>query len=117
MRAIWILSLADVFTSLVAPCSKGTPRVAPAAAVVKNSRREVTPYFLSDDEEAVVVELVELVFELSEVEVLALLPESLDELDASFLSDFSDFSEEFFSDELSPSFFPPPFPWPLPLLA
>ena len=80
--------------------------------MVKNSRREVTLYFLSDDVDGVVVG-VELELELSEDE-LPLLPESFEELAASF---FSDFSEEPLSEEPSPSFLPP-FPWlALPLLA
>ena len=67
---------------------------APAAAVVKNSRLEVTLYFLSDDEEdvvvlAVVVELEEL--PLSEEDVLLVLDESEEDL-----------AESFFSEELSP---------------
>ena len=66
--------------------------------MVKNSRREVTLYFLSDEEAGVVAlavedELEEL--ELSELELL--LVESEDDLAASFLS-----------DDPSPSFLPPP---------
>jgi len=114
MRAICTLSLADVFAGgLAAPASKGTPIPAPAAAVVRNSRREVTLYFLSDEEADVVVLAVELAFEVSEEELLPV--ESFDELADSFLSFLSDLSEEPFEDsleelELSPSFLPPPLP-------
>jgi hypothetical protein len=83
--------------------------------VVKNSRREVTLYFLSDEVDGVVDAGVEVELELSEDELLPL-PESFEELADSF---FSDFSEEPFSEELSPSFLPlPPLPGlVLPLLA
>jgi len=104
--------------------------------VVKNSRREVTLYFLSDDVEELVVLAVEGDLELSEEELLPL-PESFEEApEDSFFSDepfsddplsddpFSDdpFSDDPFSDdppeELSPSFFDPPLPGLLlPLLA
>ncbi len=84
---------------------------APATAVVKNSRLEVTPYFLSDEEAEVValgVEDDELeLLELSEEELLLLplsllllLEEESEALAASFLSDFS--------DELSLSFLEAP---------
>ena len=120
ISAIWILSLADVLGALLAPASSGSPAL--AAAVVKNSRREVTLYFLSDELDEVVVEALELPFELSDVELLP--PESFDELELSFFSEdplseeplsedpFSDepFSEEPFSEEPSPSFLPPPLP-------
>jgi hypothetical protein len=103
--------------------------------VVKNSRREVTLYFLSDDVVELEAPALEVDFELSEEELLPL-PESFEEEaeEDSFFSDFSDepFSDEPFSDEpfsdapfsedpplaLSPSFFGPPLPGlVLPLLA
>ena len=112
ISAICTLSLADVFAGLLWLACRETLSPAPAAAVVKNSRREVTLYFLSDDVDGVVVG-VELELELSEDE-LPLLLESFEELAASF---FSDFSEEPLSEELSPSFLPP-LPWlVLPLFA
>jgi hypothetical protein len=86
---------------LAASASKGTLIPAPAAAVVKNFRREVTLYFLSDDVDEVVLAGAEPLLELSEDELLEL-PESFDEEDDSFLSALS---EEPFSDELS---LPPP---------
>jgi len=115
IKAIWILSLADVFTGLGVAPSKGTLSAAPAAAVVKNSRREVTLYFLSDEEVDGVGLGLELVLdevELSEEDVLLPL-ESDDELADSFLSDLSE-------EEPSPSFLLPPSFFPgleLPLLA
>jgi len=82
--------------------------------VVKNSRREVTLYFLSDEEEDDAVVVLELELELSELELLPVLEESEEGLDVSF------FSEEpsFFSEEPSPSFLDPLAPGlPLPPLA
>ena len=94
--------------------------------MVKNSRREVTLYFLSDDVVELEAPALEVDFELSEEELLPP-PESFEEApEDSFVSDepFSDdpFSDDPFSDdpleELSPSFFDPPLPGLLlPLLA
>jgi len=116
IKAIWTLSLAATLAGLgEAPASRGTLIPAPAAAVVKNSRREVTLYFLSDEEEDDAVVVLELELELSEAELELPLPElaeSEDDLEDSFLS------EEPFSDEPSPSFLDPLPPGPpLPLLA
>lgn len=79
--------------------------------MVRNSRREVTLYFLSDEDEDVAVLVVEVLLELSEEELLPLLTESVDELELSFLSDFSEplFSAEPL-EEPSPSFLPLPLP-------
>ena len=111
IKAICILSLADTLAGLGSVANNGTLIPAPAAAVVKNSRREVTLYFLSDEEAGVEVLLVEVELEeleLSEEDPPELLEES--DLDASFLSDLS--------EDPSPSFLPPPLLGPeLPLLA
>ena len=91
--------------------------------MVKNSRLEVTLYFLSDEEAGAVVAGVELELDELELSEFELLPEfeSEDDLPPSFFSDepFSDepFSEEPFSEEPSPSFFPPLPGGRLPLLA
>jgi hypothetical protein len=115
MRAICTLSLAATLVGFGFAASTDTLIPAPATAVVKKSRLEVTLYFLSDEEEEVVVLGVEDdELELSDEEPELLLPLLLDEesedLAASFLSDFS--------EELSPSFLEPPLPGLLlPLLA
>ncbi len=125
IKAIWILSLAETLAVLGWVASRGTLSPAPAAAVVKNSRLEVTLYFLSDEEAGADVAEVEL--ELDELELsefgLLLEFESEDDLAASFFSDEPPFSDELlsdepFSEEPSPSFLPPPLPGGrLPLLA
>ena len=118
ISAICTLSLADVLAGLLWLACRDTLSPAPAAAVVKNSRREVTLYFLSDEEAGAVVAGVELELDELELSEFGLLPvfES-DDLAASFFSE-EPFSEEPFSEEPSPSFFPPPLPGGrLPLLA
>ena len=106
MSAIWILSLAATLVGFGSAANKGTLIPAPATAVFKNSRLEVTPYFLSDEEaEVVVLGVDDDELELSEEELL--LPLLLLALESEDLAD------SFLSDEPSPSFLELP---PLPAL-